>query len=312
MAAVCDICAKGPGFGHNVPWSKKRTKRRWNPNIQRVRAVRLRHPQTSQRVHLLPEGRQGHSLSLASPVEPAPPDRAALAAFASAFTADTGLDLTASPFGFGDSAELADKLAALVRSGRKQATASAMIEHDAEPPARGQRSVVYDGSGRPVCVIRTDQVRTGPLADVVDPAFAWDEGRAIEPTRTGWPKHEAYWRRTLPAVGVEFSSDLSVVLERFSVLWPAQDADETWLTPDGVSVRPAWVADHDWLTDTMRQRWDGIVVSRGEVLEPARLPALLAVDVAVVPADRLERRRVPPRRGRAVAVAQAVHSADRG
>ncbi|MDN6812192.1 MAG: 50S ribosomal protein L28, partial [Acidipropionibacterium jensenii] len=23
MAAVCDICAKRPGFGHNVPWSKK-------------------------------------------------------------------------------------------------------------------------------------------------------------------------------------------------------------------------------------------------------------------------------------------------
>lgn len=39
MAAVCDICAKVPGFGHNVPWSKKKTLRRWNPNIQRVRAV---------------------------------------------------------------------------------------------------------------------------------------------------------------------------------------------------------------------------------------------------------------------------------
>ncbi|MDU7361125.1 50S ribosomal protein L28 [Tessaracoccus timonensis] len=38
MAAVCDICAKGPGFGHNVPWSKKKTKRRWNPNIQPVSA----------------------------------------------------------------------------------------------------------------------------------------------------------------------------------------------------------------------------------------------------------------------------------
>ncbi|MBC3640918.1 50S ribosomal protein L28, partial [Klebsiella sp. Kps] len=25
MAAVCDICAKRPGFGHNVPWSKKKT-----------------------------------------------------------------------------------------------------------------------------------------------------------------------------------------------------------------------------------------------------------------------------------------------
>ncbi len=38
MAAVCDVCAKGPGFGNNVPWSKKKTKRRWEPNIQRVRA----------------------------------------------------------------------------------------------------------------------------------------------------------------------------------------------------------------------------------------------------------------------------------
>ncbi len=38
MAAVCDVCAKRPGFGHNVPWSKKKTNRRWNPNIQRVRA----------------------------------------------------------------------------------------------------------------------------------------------------------------------------------------------------------------------------------------------------------------------------------
>jgi large subunit ribosomal protein L28 len=39
MAAVCDVCAKKPTFGHNVPWSKKKTNRRWNPNIQSVRAV---------------------------------------------------------------------------------------------------------------------------------------------------------------------------------------------------------------------------------------------------------------------------------
>ena len=39
VAAVCDICGKRPGFGHNVPWSKKKTNRRWNPNIQRVHAV---------------------------------------------------------------------------------------------------------------------------------------------------------------------------------------------------------------------------------------------------------------------------------
>jgi len=39
VAAVCDICAKRPGFGHNRPWSRKITKRRFNPNIQRVRAT---------------------------------------------------------------------------------------------------------------------------------------------------------------------------------------------------------------------------------------------------------------------------------
>ncbi len=39
VAAVCDVCGKRPGFGHNVPWSKKKTNRRWNPNIQRVRAA---------------------------------------------------------------------------------------------------------------------------------------------------------------------------------------------------------------------------------------------------------------------------------
>jgi large subunit ribosomal protein L28 len=37
VASVCDVCGKGPGFGHNVPWSKKKTNRRWSPNIQTVR-----------------------------------------------------------------------------------------------------------------------------------------------------------------------------------------------------------------------------------------------------------------------------------
>jgi large subunit ribosomal protein L28 len=39
VAAVCDVCGKGPGFGHNVSFSHRRTKRRFDPNIQRVRAV---------------------------------------------------------------------------------------------------------------------------------------------------------------------------------------------------------------------------------------------------------------------------------
>lgn len=38
MAAVCDVCGKGPGFGMSVSHSHRRTHRRWNPNIQSVRA----------------------------------------------------------------------------------------------------------------------------------------------------------------------------------------------------------------------------------------------------------------------------------
>ena len=39
MASVCEICGKKPSFGMNVSHSHRRTKRRWNPNIQRVRAL---------------------------------------------------------------------------------------------------------------------------------------------------------------------------------------------------------------------------------------------------------------------------------
>jgi large subunit ribosomal protein L28 len=39
VAAVCEICGKGPGFGNNVSHSHRRTPRRWNPNIQIVRTT---------------------------------------------------------------------------------------------------------------------------------------------------------------------------------------------------------------------------------------------------------------------------------
>jgi large subunit ribosomal protein L28 len=39
MAAVCDICGKKPWFGKSVTFSHKRNNRRWDPNIQRVRAI---------------------------------------------------------------------------------------------------------------------------------------------------------------------------------------------------------------------------------------------------------------------------------
>ena len=37
MSSVCEICDKRPIFGMSVSHSHRRTKRRWNPNIQRIR-----------------------------------------------------------------------------------------------------------------------------------------------------------------------------------------------------------------------------------------------------------------------------------
>lgn len=39
MARVCEICGKGPQFGHRISHAHNVTKRRWNVNLQQVRAV---------------------------------------------------------------------------------------------------------------------------------------------------------------------------------------------------------------------------------------------------------------------------------
>jgi len=38
--AKCEICGKGPQFGHNVSHSKVRTKRQFRPNIQKTKVLR--------------------------------------------------------------------------------------------------------------------------------------------------------------------------------------------------------------------------------------------------------------------------------
>ena len=37
MAYACDICGKGKQFGHNVPFSQKKTDKVWKPNLQTKR-----------------------------------------------------------------------------------------------------------------------------------------------------------------------------------------------------------------------------------------------------------------------------------
>ncbi len=39
MARVCHVCGRRPGVGNNVSHANNRTRRRWLPNLQRVRIV---------------------------------------------------------------------------------------------------------------------------------------------------------------------------------------------------------------------------------------------------------------------------------
>lgn len=128
---------------------------------------------------------------------------------------------------FGDSAELADELLNLVLHGPKRATAAALAEfvHEGEPlPRIGGHWIVHDSAGTPRVILRSVELRLGPL-DSVDASFAWDEGEG-DRTRASWLReHRRYFQRALPRIGVEYHDQMEVVFERFRVVWPAEFAD---------------------------------------------------------------------------------------
>ncbi|MDD3807760.1 MAG: 50S ribosomal protein L28 [Candidatus Marinimicrobia bacterium] len=37
MSKVCDICGKRPVYGNNVSHAHNKTRRRWEPNLQKIR-----------------------------------------------------------------------------------------------------------------------------------------------------------------------------------------------------------------------------------------------------------------------------------
>ena len=122
---------------------------------------------------------------------------------------------------FGDNPEMANELGALVVAGRKRATVAALWEVEAEKDIMaqvGEKSVILDGAGEPVCIIETTEVEVRRF-DEVDEASAWDEGegdRTLEDWREG---HERFFKRTLPEIGREFSVDMPLVCERFRVIY---------------------------------------------------------------------------------------------
>jgi uncharacterized protein YhfF len=128
---------------------------------------------------------------------------------------------------FGDSVELADELIGLVLHGPKRATAGLVADFaaDGEPlPRIGGHWIACDGDGSPRAVLRSRELRIGPI-DSVDDAFAFDEGEG-DRTRESWlDGHRRYFTRTCAARGEAFTDAQDVVFERFAVVWPREVAD---------------------------------------------------------------------------------------
>lgn len=165
-------------------------------------------------------------MSFATPI-----DDAAVAAFWQRFLATpagAGVDGFHEAFRFGDGPALADELLSLVVDGPKRATAGSLAEYDAEgepPPTVGSHSVVCAGDGTPRAVIRTVDVRVGPLSSV-DDAFAWDEGEG-DRSRDWWLRaHTEFFTRTHEQLGVPMHADIDVVFERFELVYVEPDGHQ--------------------------------------------------------------------------------------
>ncbi|HHQ6548731.1 TPA: ASCH domain-containing protein [Serratia fonticola] len=112
---------------------------------------------------------------------------------------------------FGDSAEMADELADLVIKGVKTATCCSLssFKNEEESPTIGGYSIILNGKGDPVCVIRTIAMRIIRFCDVTD-ELAKKEGEGDLSLRYWKQGHKQFFQRegsycdTMELVAEEF------------------------------------------------------------------------------------------------------------
>ncbi len=119
-------------------------------------------------------------------------------------------------FKFGDSADLANRLAALVVAGVKTGTCSAAAHGpDAEI---GERQICLSGDDVPVCEIETMTLNTLRFDDVT-PEMAALEGEGDLSYRYWRDAHVAYYKRE-----GTWAPDMNVIFETFRVTRKLNDA----------------------------------------------------------------------------------------
>lgn len=138
------------------------------------------------------------------------------------FTRTRSIDIEPDVWAFGDSP---DELAELVLSGTKTATCSAcpLYELSDEPlPEADCYSVILNGKGEAVCVIRTERVYILPFREV-GADFAKKEGEGDQSLKYWQKVHENFFRRELEKSGLVFDEEMAVVCEEFEVVYRPGD-----------------------------------------------------------------------------------------
>lgn len=115
---------------------------------------------------------------------------------------------------FGDSPELANELAELVRKGIKTASCGSLVswQNEENPPSIGSYSIILDGQGKPVCVIRLFALRLVRFCDVTE-EHARKEGEGDLSLRYWQQAHHEFFQRE-----GSFSETMELVAEEFELI----------------------------------------------------------------------------------------------
>lgn len=115
----------------------------------------------------------------------------------------------------------ADTLAQLVVNGEKTATASAypLYAVDGDPlPKVGEYSVILDSRDNAVCIVKTEKVTIVPFNEVTA-EHAYKEGEGNKSINYWRDVHQKVFTQWMDEAGLNFSTDMGVVCEEFSVVY---------------------------------------------------------------------------------------------
>ncbi|MBN2384792.1 ASCH domain-containing protein [bacterium] len=122
---------------------------------------------------------------------------------------------------FCDNEQDANELGDLVKAGIKTATCSLVWAYEADKeqlPTVGDRSIITNWQGEPLCIIEITEVQIKAFNDV-DDRFAFDEGEG-DRSLASW--REAHWNvfsRECTSIGREPSETMLLLCERFRVIF---------------------------------------------------------------------------------------------